>query len=193
MITRKIEVPPGVGPCIACGAAAGEPCSPRCGMRWIQQPQRDEASELRIAIGRVLERWQLELVRARIAEPPDPALALLGQHIDEIKGAVCTCAAPEREREMVSRRIEVPRCVRGDHYCDELCAVAHGQPCEGPGWRPRGGTGLGSAVANYRVLRAALPPGELTSYQERQLRWLAQFDNDTAQAFAELFRVAAGQ
>lgn len=92
----------------------------------------------------------------------------------------------------------VPRCVRGNHYCDELCEVAHGHPCEPPPgdpWEPRGaarGYGRGSAVWNYRTLREALPQGELTDEQQRCLRWLAGWDDPTARAVASLFRFARG-
>ena len=90
----------------------------------------------------------------------------------------------------------VPRCVRGNHYCTELCEVAHGLPCQPPAgdpWRPRGalrGFARGSAVANYCVLREALPEVELNEEQQRCLRWLAGWDDDTAQAVAGLFRLA---
>lgn len=69
-------------------------------------------------------------------------------------------------------------------------------PPEGDPWRPRGaliGFRSGSSVANYRLLREALPPGELTEHQQRYMRWLAQWDHDTAQAVASLFRFARGE
>ena len=93
----------------------------------------------------------------------------------------------------------VPMCTRGNHYCAELCAVAHGLPCQPPDgnrWRPRGersGFCQGSAVANYRLLREALPPGELSEPQQRYLRWLAQWDGPTTDAVASLFRFARGE
>jgi hypothetical protein len=61
-------------------------------------------------------------------------------------------------------------------------------PPLGDRWIPRGGFGRGSAVANYRLLRSELPAGALTEVQERYLRWLARWDDDTAQAVASLFR-----
>lgn len=49
----------------------------------------DDASELRIAIGRVLERWQLELAEARnIAPEQHDRIALLAEHIEDLKRAV---------------------------------------------------------------------------------------------------------
>lgn len=105
----------------------------------------------------------------------------------------------------------VPRCVRENtdprarapwHSCAELCEVAHGQPCQPPagsGWRPRSTLhGMpdvrpGSAVANYRLMREALGPGELTEQQQRFLRWLAGWDDPTAQGMASLFRFARGE
>lgn len=100
----------------------------------------------------------------------------------------------------------VPLCVRlgpdgRSHWCTELCEVEHGQPCKPPDgdrWRPRSTLhGMpdvrpGSCVANYRLLRNALPEGELTEQQQRSLRWLAGWDDDTAQAVASLFRFARG-
>jgi hypothetical protein len=100
----------------------------------------------------------------------------------------------------------VPKCTRiGQerpgappwHWCDELCPAAPGQPCKPPDgerWRPRGertGFRPGSAVANYRLLRGALPrAGELTEVQERYLRWLAGLDIETTEAVASLFQFA---
>jgi hypothetical protein len=49
------------------------------------------------------------------------------------------------------------------------------------------------AAAQYRTLRAALPPGELSAQQERYLRWLSQWDGDTTDTIASLFRFAAGK
>ena len=90
----------------------------------------------------------------------------------------------------------VPRCTRGNHYCTELCPSTRGEPCNPPvgdRWEPRGkrfGFRRGSAVANYRLLRSELPPGELTEVQERYLRWLAEWDGETAEAVASLLRLA---
>lgn len=87
---------------------------------------------------------------------------------------------------------EVPQCTRGGHWCAELCPIAHGQPCKPPdghAWQPRGGAQRGSAVWNYRLLRNALPSGELTETQERYLRWLAGWDGDTTEAVESLLRL----
>lgn len=54
----------------------------------------DEASDLRIAIGRVLGEWMLELAQARAGAGADPVrVAQLEQHIEQIKSAV---RQPER-------------------------------------------------------------------------------------------------
>ena len=94
------------------------------------------------------------------------------------------------------KKMTVPRCVRGAHWCAELCEVAHGQPCQPPAgevWRPCGelrGFAPGSDVANYRVLVAELAGVELDDRQRQSLRWLAGWDGDTAAAIASLFRAA---
>jgi hypothetical protein len=58
---------------------------------------KDDASELRIAIGRVLERWQLE--RAGLdpesSEQQREAFEMLSRHIEDLKRAV-TPATPAR-------------------------------------------------------------------------------------------------
>jgi hypothetical protein len=56
---------------------------------------RDDATELRIAIGRVLERWQLE--RASIdpdaSEQHRQRFEMLSRHIDDLKRAVTPARA----------------------------------------------------------------------------------------------------
>jgi hypothetical protein len=59
---------------------------------------RDDASELRIAIGRVLERWQLE--RAGIdtdaSEQHRERFEMLTRHIEDLKRAVTPATSPAR-------------------------------------------------------------------------------------------------
>lgn len=59
---------------------------------------KDDASELRIAIGRVLERWQLE----RAGLDPDSSqqqrdrFDMLSKHIEDLKRAVTPATSPAR-------------------------------------------------------------------------------------------------
>jgi len=83
---------------------------------------------------------------------------------------------------------EVPPCTRGGHYCQDLCPEAYGVPCsplagrQYDWWQPHAGPGK-----RYAMLKGALPTGvTLTKTQERYLRWLAGWDDETAAVVASL-------
>ena len=95
-------------------------------------------------------------------------------------------ALPNRDR-------KVPRCTRGSHWCENLCPDAFGVPCSPPDerefdwWKPGKLAGK-----HYQTIKAALPAGiVLNEKQERYLRWLAGWDDETAEIVASL--IAAGR
>lgn len=105
----------------------------------------NDASELRIAIARVLERWQLE--RMQIDGSTDRA-ALLAEHIDELKRAITPTLSPSpfdaevaraaRQRDMPSgdRIAATEDWIHTRSVCDQ-CGAALAMVSDGDGSTPR--------------------------------------------------------
>lgn len=85
---------------------------------------------------------------------------------------------------------KVPPCTRGKHYCQDLCPDAFGVPCSPPSDREYDWWTPGHlAGKHYRTLKSAMPAEiALTEKQERYLRWLAGWDDETAEVVASLIK-----